>query len=51
MILVDTSVWVLILRDKTGDVTAAFRERIGSESVVLSRFNQLELLQGVFILI
>ncbi|OIP43253.1 MAG: VapC toxin family PIN domain ribonuclease [Desulfobacteraceae bacterium CG2_30_51_40] len=46
MILVDTSVWVLILRDKTGDVTAAFRERIGSESVVLSRFNQLELLQG-----
>jgi predicted nucleic acid-binding protein len=46
MILVDTSVWVLILRDKTGSVVAAFRKRVGSEISVLSRFNQLELLQG-----
>ena len=46
MILVDTSVWVSVLRDKTGDIVAAFRKRVGSEVTVLSRFNQLELLQG-----
>lgn len=46
MILVDTSVWVLILRDKTGGVVAAFRKRVGSDVHVLSRFSQLELLQG-----
>ena len=46
MILVDTSVWVLIFRDKTGSVVAAFRKKVGSDLTVLSRFNQLELLQG-----
>jgi predicted nucleic acid-binding protein len=46
MILVDTSVWIEILRDKTGRVTKAFKERIGAEYYGLSRFNQLELLQG-----
>ena len=46
MILVDTSVWILILREKTGMVAANFRKRVGEDMVVLSRFNQLELLQG-----
>ena len=46
MILVDTSVWIEIFKDKTGRVATAFQERIGSENYVLSRFNQLELLQG-----
>jgi predicted nucleic acid-binding protein len=46
MILVDTSVWILIFRDKTGEAVDAFRETVGSEPTVLSRFNQLELLQG-----
>jgi len=46
MILVDTSVWIEIFRDKSGTVAKAFRDRIGSEISVLSRFNQLELLQG-----
>ena len=46
MILVDTSVWIEIFKDKTGRVVTAFQERIGSENYVLSRFNQLELLQG-----
>ena len=46
MILVDTSVWILILRDKSGEIVAAFRERTGSDLIVLSRFSQLELLQG-----
>ena len=47
MILVDTSVWVSILRDKTGEVVQRFRKRIGTDIYVLSRFTQLELLQGV----
>ena len=46
MILVDTSVWIIILRDKTGVIAANFRKRVGADIVVLSRFNQLELLQG-----
>jgi len=46
MILVDTSVWIEILRDKTGRKASVFRQSIGSEIYVLTRFNQLELLQG-----
>ena len=46
MILVDTSVWIEIFRDKTGHFVKAFQKIIGSKSYVLSRFNQLELLQG-----
>jgi predicted nucleic acid-binding protein len=46
MILVDTSVWVSIFRDKAGEFASAFRDRIGPEACVLSRFSQLELLQG-----
>lgn len=46
MILVDTSVWVAVLRDKSGNSKEAFRKRIGSDVYALSRFNQLELLQG-----
>ena len=46
MILVDTSVWIDVLRDKTGNVVRAFKSRIGNEVIVFSRFVQLELLQG-----
>jgi predicted nucleic acid-binding protein len=46
MILVDTSVWISVLRAKTGREAAAFQQEVGSDLVVLSRFNQLELLQG-----
>ncbi|MBW2366639.1 MAG: PIN domain-containing protein [Deltaproteobacteria bacterium] len=46
MILVDTSVWIEVLKDKTGNVVRKFREQIGKEIVVFSRFIQLELLQG-----
>jgi len=46
MILVDTSVWIDVLRDRTGDVVRAFKSRIGDEVIVFSRFIQLELLQG-----
>jgi predicted nucleic acid-binding protein len=46
MILIDTSVWVDVLRDKTGRKVQALRERIGTDIGVLNRFTQLELLQG-----
>ncbi len=47
MILVDTSVWIDVLRDKTGEVVHAFKSRVGDDVIVFSRFIQLELLQGV----
>jgi len=46
MILVDTSVWIEIFRDKTGNIVKAFQRTIGTENYALSRFQQLELLQG-----
>jgi hypothetical protein len=46
MILVDTSVWIDVLKDKTGEMVRAFRDRIGVEDIVFSGFIQLELLQG-----
>ena len=47
MILVDTSVWVHVLRDKSGRTVQAFRKKTASEIIVFSHFIQLELLQGV----
>ncbi len=46
MILVDTSVWIDVFRDASGLASHTFKECIGSDTYVLSRFNQLELLQG-----
>ncbi|RJP56207.1 MAG: PIN domain nuclease [Deltaproteobacteria bacterium] len=46
MILVDTSVWIEVLRDRKGKVLHYFRERVRDDIWVLSRFSQLELLQG-----
>jgi predicted nucleic acid-binding protein len=46
MILVDTSVWIHVLRDKSGSMVQAFREKTASETIVFSHFTQLELLQG-----
>ncbi len=46
MIFVDTSVWINVLKDKSGKVVRAFRKRTGSDVCVISRFTQLELLQG-----
>lgn len=46
MIIADTSVWISILRDKTGKATEAFHRRIGNDFYLLTRFTQLELLQG-----
>ena len=46
MILVDTSVWIEVLRDRQGALVDSFRHRVGLEICVLCRFSQLELLQG-----
>jgi predicted nucleic acid-binding protein len=46
MILIDTSVWIEIFRDKTGNIVKSLQKTIGAKIYVLSRFNQLELLQG-----
>ncbi len=46
MILIDTSVWVEVLRDKTGRMVKEFRERVGDEIIAFSHFTQFELLQG-----
>jgi predicted nucleic acid-binding protein len=46
VILVDTSVWIDVLRDKSGSTRELLEERIGHDFYVLTRFNQLELLQG-----
>ncbi len=46
MILVDTSVWIDLLRDRTGEVVDIFRSIVGDDLYFLTRFTQLELLQG-----
>jgi predicted nucleic acid-binding protein len=46
VILVDTSVWIEILRDRVGRRKAAFDAALDGDGAVLARFHQLELLQG-----
>jgi len=46
LILVDTSVWVEVLRDRSGRGKTALERALDGEEAVLSRFHQLELLQG-----
>ena len=46
MIIVDTSVWIEVLRDRSGEIVQAFRRKVSGEVYVLTRFTQLELLQG-----
>ena len=46
MILVDTSVWIHVLNDKTKKTASLFRSMTSGHIIVLNRFIQLELLQG-----
>lgn len=46
MILVDTSVWVEVLRDRSGRPREALETALDGDEAVLTRFHQLELLQG-----
>jgi predicted nucleic acid-binding protein len=43
---VDTSIWVDLLRDSTGQRRTALETFVDPADVVLTRFTQLELLQG-----
>ena len=46
MVIVDTSVWVDVLRDASGDEARAMSDAVGLDEIALTRFTQLELLQG-----
>jgi len=46
VVIVDTSVWVDLLRDASGRKAAAFRKALEGEEAALTRFTELELLQG-----
>jgi predicted nucleic acid-binding protein len=46
MLLIDTSVWISVFRDRTGEVRQKLERLIDDREVFLTRFTQLELLQG-----
>lgn len=46
MLLIDTSVWISVFRDRTGQVRQELETLINDHEVLLTRFTQLELLQG-----
>ncbi len=46
MFLIDTSVWINVLRNKTGVARQNLQTFIKDENVFLTRFTQMELLQG-----
>lgn len=46
MLLVDSSIWINVFRDKTGEYGRQFHNWLSGEDFCLTRFQQLELLQG-----
>lgn len=46
MLLIDTSIWISVFRDRGGQVRREIETLIAGRKVFLSRFTQLELLQG-----
>ncbi len=46
MLLIDTSVWISVFRDSSGQVRQQLETLISNREVLLTRFTQLELLQG-----
>jgi predicted nucleic acid-binding protein len=44
--LIDTSVLVALFKDRSGAITHALRELLGGRPYYLTRFTQMELLQG-----
>uniref|UniRef100_B8HLQ3 Ribonuclease VapC n=1 Tax=Cyanothece sp. (strain PCC 7425 / ATCC 29141) TaxID=395961 RepID=B8HLQ3_CYAP4 len=46
MLLIDTSVWISVFRDRTGQVRQKLETLIDNREVLLTRFTELELLQG-----
>ena len=46
MLLIDTSAWISMFRDRSGQVRQQLETLIANREVLLTRFTQLELLQG-----
>jgi len=46
MLLIDTSVWISVFRDQRGHIRQQLETLIADREVLLTRFTQLELLQG-----
>ena len=46
MVMIDTSVWINVFADKQGDYSSWLNELLAGREVYLTRFQQLELLQG-----
>jgi predicted nucleic acid-binding protein len=46
MLLIDTSVWISIFRDRSGQIRQQLEVLIAGRDILLTRFTQLELLQG-----
>ena len=46
MIIVDTSVWIRVFKDKTGRIVNAFRKKTRADIILFSHFAQIELLRG-----
>ncbi|MEG4286657.1 PIN domain nuclease [Microcoleus sp. A006_D1] len=46
MLLIDTSVWIGVFRDRSGQVRQQLETLIADREVLLTRLTQLELLQG-----
>lgn len=46
MLLIDTSVWISVFRDRTRQVRQKLETLINDRQVLLTRFTQIELLQG-----
>jgi len=46
MLLIDTSAWIGVFRDRSGQVRQQLETLIVNRQVLLTRFTQLELLQG-----
>ncbi|KZL48458.1 MULTISPECIES: PIN domain nuclease [Cyanophyceae] len=46
MLLIDTSVWISVFRNRSGQVRQQLETLVANRQVQLTRFTQLELLQG-----
>ncbi len=46
MILVDTSIWIEVFRDRSSRKRSTLENALDGDEIVLTRFHQLELLQG-----
>ena len=46
MVRIDTSVWINVFKDNSGIYSQQLQALVGEEEIALTRFQQLELLQG-----